>query len=151
MMLYLVRHGSAAEAKRDRDRILTSVGRSEVEELRRVLEERGVHVDRILHSGFRRAEQTAAILASLSDAEPRAHAGLSPGDDPDLLIAELDDLGGSTLIVSHLPFLPALCEELLEPPTPSLRFRTAGAVCLENVGESSGRGRWRLAWQVVGN
>lgn len=149
-MLYLARHGAAAEARIDRDRELTSLGRSEVEALGKALAERGVHVDRILHSGFTRARQSAEILAHLSDSPPSKHDGITPEDDPGMLVAELEEMGGSTLVVSHLPFLPGLCEELLEDVTPLPQFRTATVVCLEPLGSERGRGQWRFAWQLSG-
>ncbi len=98
----------------DRERSLTSPGREEVEALRRQLQGVGLAPDRILHSGYRRARETAEILAPLGGSSPREHSAMTPEDDPDILVAELERFGGTTLIVSHLPFLPNLCEELLD-------------------------------------
>lgn len=148
--LYLIRHGAAGEARIDRERGLTESGRREVEALAEGLEQRGVRVERILHSGYRRARETAEILARLGSTSPRQSPSLTPDDDPDVLIAELADLGGSTLVVSHLPFLPHLCEELLEDLTELPRFGTASAVRLDPVKESRGHGEWRVAWQIDG-
>ena len=149
-MLCLLRHGAAGEARTDRERELTNVGRSEVTALKRALEGRGVRFDRILHSGFIRARQTAELLEECSDSSPVPHDGISPDDDPDLFVAELDEMRGSTLVVSHLPFLPSLCEELLEEISALPQFRTATLVCLQPVSDERGPGKWRLAWYLNG-
>lgn len=149
-MLCLVRHGAAGEAARDQDRKLTAVGRSEVDALGRALEAKGVRVDRILHSTLERARETAEILALRLSANAASHDGLTPGDDPDIFVAELEELGGSTLIVSHLPFLPNLCEELLEEVSAMPQFQTATAACLAPVGTGRGHHAWRLQWQING-
>ncbi|MDX1583963.1 MAG: phosphohistidine phosphatase SixA [Thermoanaerobaculia bacterium] len=149
-VLYLVRHGSAGEPNGEGKRELTEEGRAEVTALREALEQKGVRIDRIFHSEKLRAEQTAEVLASLCETAPTSRSGLAPEDDPDVFVAEIGELGGSTMIVSHLPFLPNLCDELLEDMTPLTQFRTATAVCLRPVGENRGRGDWRLAWQVHG-
>lgn len=149
MILYLVRHGAAGSAEIDSERGLTEAGRNEVDMLLRQLRREGVRADRILHSGYRRARETAEILAPLGMTPPRGHPSLTPDDDPDILIAELSDLGGATLIVSHLPFLPHLCEQLLEDPTAVPSFGTATAVMLE-AAIQPGLRSWSIAWRIDG-
>lgn len=146
----LIRHGAAAEADRDEERALSQLGRSEVTALRDALERRGVHVDRILHSELRRARETAEILAALCSASPSVRRELAPDGDPDVVVAELEELRGRTLVVSHLPFLPRLCEELLGEITALPDFRTATAVCLGSDAASPGRGAWSLKWSANG-
>lgn len=150
MVLYLVRHGAAGEGDPDSERTLTSLGRREVEALRGELERQAVRADRVLHSGYCRARETAEILGPLCDSTPSAYPDLGPDGDTDTFIAELESFGGATMLVSHLPYLPQLCEALLEDVSSVPRFATATAVRLEPVGGSTGRRGWRLAWQING-
>lgn len=150
MVLYLVRHGAAGEAHIDSERALTSLGRREVEALRGELERQAVRPDRLLHSGYCRARETAEILGPLCDSTPEECADVSPDGDADKFIAELEDFDGATMVVSHLPYLPQLCEALLEDVASVPRFATATAVRLDPAGESRGRRGWRLTWQING-
>jgi phosphohistidine phosphatase len=72
-------------------------------------------VDEIRHSGKRRAEQTARILAdALSPAiGPRACPGLDPDDDVHPVAERLSGETGSVMIVGHLPFLHYLVAKLV--------------------------------------
>lgn len=150
MVLYLVRHGAAGEGDPDSERTLTSLGRREVEALRDELERQAVRADRVLHSGYCRARETAEILGPLSDSTPAEYPGVSPDGDADTFIAELVNFGGATMVVSHLPYLPQLCEALLEDVSSVPRFGTATAVRLDPTGDSTGRRGWRLMWQISG-
>ena len=63
MDLYLVQHGEAKSEAEDPERPLTL---QDIEAVRRMASwasQVGVRVDQIRHSGKRRAEQTAALLA----------------------------------------------------------------------------------------
>ena len=62
--LILTRHGRYnAHAISDESRVLTESGRNEIRNVARHLFDKGVQVKQILHSGKKRAEQTAEILA----------------------------------------------------------------------------------------
>lgn len=150
MTLYLVRHGAAGSGDVDRERPLTTLGRDETEALRAEMERQQVRPDRIFHSGYRRARETAEILAPLCGSDPRAHSGMTPEDDPDIFLAELGEIRGATMVVSHLPYLPHLCEQLLQSASSLPRFGTATAVRLDPAGEAGGRRGWQLVWQING-
>ena len=108
MDVYLMQHGQAEPADVDPDRPLTADGRASVEVVSAHAAACGVHVDRIVHSGKLRAEQTAGILAeALGCLAVDQVGGLSPNsavqDAADALVDPTRP--GSLAIVGHLPFL----------------------------------------------
>ncbi len=120
MILVLIRHGIAEELadmrslpgkqrSTDADRALTPLGIRRVRKAARALKKIGFRADRILHSGLRRAEQTAALIAAeLQPKEPEllvSGAVLSEADPRDLfqLLPELR--ARRVLVVGHAPHL----------------------------------------------
>ena len=63
MKLYLVQHGEAHAKNVDPERPLTERGHGDVARLAAFLSRAGVRVERVIHSGKLRAEQTAGVLA----------------------------------------------------------------------------------------
>ena len=134
MRLYLMRHGQAAAPQDDPQQGLTVEGRAEIERVANELLRRNLHIAVALHSEKTRAQQTAEIMTNIIAPEvtPTAHANLKPNDDPRLLLAEIDDWQEDTLITSHLPFIPALLEELTSHSGAShaISFEPGTVVCL---------------------
>jgi phosphohistidine phosphatase len=114
-MIYLVRHGEAKPKSEDPQRGLTDAGRQAVERLASWAGAVGLRVDEIRHSGKRRAEQTAEILAhSLSPAiGPHTCPGLDPEDDVLPVAEALAGEPRNVMIVGHLPFLDYLVAQLV--------------------------------------
>ena len=156
MLLYVMRHGPAedhAPTGRDFDRALSRAGREVVVRAARALHEArrplADHPWRLLTSPFRRALETAEIVAAAAPVAPEieihddlaADAGLPLG-----LVHELAAAGTDTVLVGHQPVVEALARELLHPVRPPLPggFRTAIILALEPVGPD----RWRLATLV---
>ena len=79
-----MQHGEALPEEVHPDRPLTDRGREEVERVARAAASRGVAVSAVLHSGKRRAAETAAILAAhlAAGIQPEETPGLAPKDDP---------------------------------------------------------------------
>ena len=63
MELYLVQHGEAKPESEDPERPLTDRGEETVRRMAAWAAQVGLKVDEIRHSGKRRAEQTASLLA----------------------------------------------------------------------------------------
>jgi phosphohistidine phosphatase len=107
----------------------------------------GVQVTQIRHSGKRRAEQTAALLAErLTPPEGViATLGLKPDDEPRPVADLLQGERAPLMIVSHLPFLGRLADLLLDGRCGGLgiRFQTGEMVCLA---PQAGKGKWSLEW-----
>lgn len=148
MKLYVMRHGPAedrAPSGRDFDRALTVPGREVVERSARALAAaHGGGELRVIASPFRRARETAEIVASILGAgEPELHDDLgADGDVPFTLVREVRSSERDTLLVGHQPIVEELVRALASParvPLPA-GFRTAIVVGLEHAGED----RWHL-------
>ena len=148
MRLYLVRHGDALTPDVDPERRLSEAGHRRVARMAAFLSGHGVAVQRVLHSGKPRAEQTAATLAAAvaPATAPEVRDGLSPNDPVEPLAAEIADWREDSLIAGHLPHLARLATLLLtgrNVPT-GLDFEPAAAACLDR----SEDGAWSLVWFV---
>ena len=148
MKLYLVQHGEALAKDVDPERPLTEAGKADVKRLAKFLAKAGVRVERVLHSGKRRAAQTAKHLgrAIAPGLEPEVSGLLDPDANP----AALDWQSGSwqldTLIVGHLPFLAKLVSDLVtgEQSRPVVEFRPGSVACLERKDD----GGWMILWMI---
>lgn len=134
MALYLVQHGKSLPKERDPQKGLSEEGTAEVRRIAQVAGQYGVRVSSILHSGKRRAVQTAEILAeSLKPAGGiMAVDGIGPLDDVAAFIPRLD-VRKNEMIVGHLPFMEKLVAYLILSKTapPVFRLQNGGIVCLD--------------------
>lgn len=146
MKLYLARHGQALDSDVDPQRSLSEQGRADVELVARRLLTAGARPVRVWHSGKRRAQQTAQLLAQRL--APRASLeqvnGLAPNDAVAEFAVDADVWQEDTLVVGHLPFMGRLLSLLLTGREDRLRssFPAAGVACLER----DGAGVWVLHW-----
>ena len=147
MDLFLVQHGEAKSEAEDPERSLTDRGTEAVRRMAAWAAQVGVKVDQIRHSGKRRAEQTAALLAEqLSPVNGTiAVTGLAPNADVRPVAEGLQAELGAVMLVGHLPFLSRLAGFLLtgDPEAGVIRFRMAGIICLSNQ-----EGTWAVNWVV---
>src|SRR5690242_11913115 len=136
MRLYVMRHGPAedrAPSGRDFDRKLTQAGREVVERAARALDQaRGATPLRVLASPFRRARETADVVAGhLAAGEPELHEALgADADVPHALVGELHGAGADALVIGHQPIVEELVRALIRAGHPARSpfpagFRTA--------------------------
>ncbi len=113
MELFVVRHSAAAprsEALPDRERALTAKGRRDARALAKALSGLGVTLDRLYHSPWRRAVETAEALSGLVRGETVVTERLAEPPGPELL----EILGGERVaVVGHQPRLGELVHWLL--------------------------------------
>ena len=147
MKLYLVQHAEAVGKEIDAERPLSEKGRSDAEQMARFLRN-NLEISRVLHSGKKRAVQTAGILL---DAQPspiaaESAAGINPNDDVSEFAASLSREGIDTLVVGHLPFLARLVGQLLNGDEEKVLvdYRPGSIVALEYAQH----GNWRIQWMV---
>jgi phosphohistidine phosphatase len=145
MTLFLVQHGEAKQEAEDPERSLTDQGTETVEKMAAWAARTGIKVDRIRHSGKRRAEQTATISAKHLNPQRGVIAvkGLNPNDDVTPVAASLQGDQESIMLVGHLPHLSKLVGYLLtgDPEIKIVRFRNAGIVCLSHK-----ENKWAVEW-----
>jgi phosphohistidine phosphatase len=114
-----MRHGQAKTPADGGESELTTNGRAiiahQAERLADLLKQQAVTLQQVYHSGKKRAEQTAAITIAhvAPQLESIIEPGLSPNADPNMLSLDLNGRPGPILLVSHLPFIPALMARLL--------------------------------------
>jgi phosphohistidine phosphatase len=146
MALFLVQHGKSLPKEKDPDQGLSREGFAETQSMAQLAAENNIQVERIIHSGKKRALQTAEIF--MRALEPEAGISKGPG------LAPLDDAAGfaSTLnsdervmIVGHLPFMERLVSYLVagSVDSPVIKFQNSSIVCLDVENES---GHWFIRW-----
>ena len=144
MRFYLVQHGLACDGP---DPGLSDVGLEDVEKIAEVARMYGVPVSKIVHSGKRRAAETAIRLGEVLQPEGGVEAvvGLSPQDET--LDVELR-FASETLIVGHLPFLDRMLSRMVSGDADAhvFAFQNAGIVCVEK-----GEDGWAVVWTLMPN
>jgi phosphohistidine phosphatase len=150
MRLYLVQHGEARSKEEDPERPLTEQGCDDVAQVAAFARRAGVEVHQIRHSGKRRAEETAAILAE--HLQPAAGMvalpGLAPKDDVTEVAELLNRETRPLMFVGHRPFMDRLAGLLLAGDVNQtvVRFQRGGVVCLERDPATR---TWSVLWVIT--
>jgi phosphohistidine phosphatase len=150
MKLYLVQHGDAKPKSEDPERPLTEQGRQDVAQVAAFAQRADVRATQIRHSGKRRAEETATILAEYlaPDGGVVALPGLAPRDDTGSVAELLNRETRPLMLVGHRPFMDRLAGLLVAGSEDRVvvRFRKGGIVCLERDPKSW---TWTIRWMVT--
>jgi phosphohistidine phosphatase len=110
MELFLVRHAIAvppADGMADAARPLSDEGRRRFRRVARGLDRLGIRFDRVLHSPWTRAVETADLLARVLVGESAVEMGLAREPDAEL-IARLAVQGERVAAVGHEPWMSEL-------------------------------------------
>jgi phosphohistidine phosphatase len=149
MALYLVQHGKSLPREQDPDQGLSREGAADVERMAGVAKGYSVHVSGIVHSGKKRARQTAEIFAALLNPETgiREREGINPLDDVTAIAPSLRT-DENIMLVGHLPFMERLTSFLVAGSTDRLvfKFQNGGIVCLDWNQETSS---WYIKWTLM--
>ena len=124
MKLYLVRHGAAAPAEENPEQPLTEKGRQDIQRLAVFMARCGVRVARVIHSGRKRAQDTAVLLADVvgpGKVVEEAESGLGPNESTDLLATAAAALTEDVIVVGHQPLLGRMVARLLAGATRRLQ------------------------------
>jgi phosphohistidine phosphatase len=138
MAVYLVQHGKSLPKSEDPGKGLSPQGKMDTERIAGVALGYRVHVSRMIHSGKKRARETAEILATVlspeNGVEPRS--GMNPMDDV-RPFAERLRLDQDIMLVGHLPFLERLIGLLVcgNPEQTVFKVQNSGIVCIDRVPE----------------
>lgn len=146
MLLYLIQHGEAKDKSDDPERPLAEEGKRDVEAVMLLMMRFGaITAARVVHSGKRRAADTAEIVASKLDADVEEADGLAPNDDPAIWAGRVQEDNRDVVLVGHLPHLQRLASLLLtgNPEAGIVRFSNGGVVCLGRED-----GHWSVRWSV---
>ena len=146
MALFLVQHGKSMPKEKDPDQGLSKEGLTETQAMAEMAVENNIQVMRIIHSGKKRALQTAEIF--MKALEPEAGIikgpGLAPLDDVSVFASTLDN-SENVMVVGHLPFMEKLVSHLVNgsPERPVVKFQNSGIVCLDTEDASES---WFIRW-----
>jgi phosphohistidine phosphatase len=157
MKILIVRHARAEERRllgllrKDAARPLTPEGRKDMAKAAKGLKQLVSDLRVLATSPLVRAKQTAQILAERYDTEVTEVTELSPGADPDKLLAWLrkQPLEAIVALVGHEPDLGALASWFLTGRKESFVQFKKGAACLIDFAEAGpAPGRGRLEWLI---
>ncbi|MBE9520967.1 MAG: phosphohistidine phosphatase SixA [Proteobacteria bacterium] len=148
MALYLVQHGKSLSKEQDPERGLSEEGVSEVEQVAVIAARQNVPVSQIVHSGKKRALQTAEIYArALQPGKGVMETdGLAPLDDVRMITKAINS-EDNLMAVGHLPFMERLVSYLISGSTdkPVIKFQNGGIVCLDIDPDT---GFWVIKWTL---
>ncbi len=159
MNLYILRHGLAVEQgtagyANDADRPLTSKGERKLSLIAEAMEGLGLSFDLILSSPYKRARQTAEIVAEVLKACKKVELSptLEPGGSTKELIEVLKSMKpvpGEVMLVGHEPYLSTLISLLLSGDGGLQVEMKKGGLCKLSV-ESLKHGRCaKLEWLLT--
>ncbi|QJQ95337.1 MULTISPECIES: phosphohistidine phosphatase SixA [Halomonadaceae] len=135
-LLWIMRHGEAAPGFPDHERELTERGRQEVARMAQWLACQLDHlnVPRVVASPYRRAQQTAAIIARRLGTPVTTLDCITPDDAIETAIEWLQGQATQTpmLLVSHMPWVGVMTSRLTEGERAhGIGFPTAAIARLE--------------------
>ena len=148
MKLYLVQHGEAVAKEDDPDRPLSDKGMTDVKRIARALTHARVAVERVIHSGKLRAQQTAEILASeiAHGVQLEIHDQIRPNDNPGTFDLPSDNQNTDIVVVGHLPFMEKLVSLLVagDDSLTLVAYKPGSIVCLERIEAHN----WQINWML---
>jgi len=148
MKLYLMQHGEAMTKDEHPERPLTDRGKGDVEHVVALMARAGIQIGQIRHSGKRRAQDTANIVAQHLRTQKAvvAVSGINPNGDVEPVAEELQRETQSVMLVGHLPFLSRLTSYLLTGDAGKffVQFQMGAVLCLERQEKN-----WLIRWMVV--
>ena len=136
MAFYIVQHGLSLPKDQDPEKGLAPKGMEDVQRIAEVARNYGVKVEHIIHSGKKRALQTAEIIAAVLNPAGgiKEIAGINPLDDVAEFASQVD-VAANTMVVGHLPFLERLTSFLIigrqEPIV--FKLQNGGILCLDRI------------------
>ena len=146
MYLYILQHGEAVPKETHPDRPLSEQGMRDVRILALHMQNTGVQLGNVFHSGKLRAEQSAGLIVEKLSPhiQPVQTEGLNPNDDPAVIIEDIEQMDANILIASHMPFVSRLCSTLLTGTLDAEFASVPGTLfCLEKADD-----KWRLAYML---
>ena len=148
MKLYLMQHGEAMSKEENPARPLTERGKEDVKRVVAFFARSGKATFEIRHSGKRRAQETADIVAKHFQLQDKviAVSGLNPNDDVRSVAETLQQEAQSVMLVGHLPFLNRLASYLLSGNAEQtlIQFQMGGIVCLTRQEND-----WSVSWMII--
>ena len=148
MRLYLVQHGEALPEETDEKRPLSEGGKMDVQSMAEFLDESGVSIGRLLHSGKLRAQQTAEYIARaiFPGGKIETSQKMAANDPVARFAQQIGDWNTDVMLIGHLPFMARLVAKLItgNEDNQVVTFLPGSIVCLER----DELGMWSIAWML---
>ena len=154
MALFLVQHGISEAKDMDPKKGLSAFGREETNRIALVAKGYKIPIQKLVHSGKKRAEQTADIFYEVLDLKTpmKKISGINPMDDVRSFAATIEP-DENLMVVGHMPFMERLVS-FLTTGTENCRvykFQNSGIVCLDmEIGEDN-KVDWFIRWTLNPN
>lgn len=149
MPIFLVQHGLSLPKTVDPEKGLSEQGIAEVTRIAASAKKYGVQIAEIIHSGKKRARQTAEIFAAelLQKGGVKEGLGMKPLDDVTQFANSIDTKKW-VMYVGHLPFMERLTAYLVTGSSrqPVFRFQNSGVVCLNQNPDTK---FWVITWSLM--
>ncbi|MBU1054008.1 MAG: phosphohistidine phosphatase SixA [Proteobacteria bacterium] len=150
MSIYLVQHGKSLSKDQDPQKGISDQGKEDSIRIAQVAKMYKINVSRILHSGKKRAEQTAMIFHEYLEPEKAIgkQDGIAPMDDVKIFAQNLKTKS-DIMYVGHLPFMEKLVSYLATGSEEYIvfKFQNSGIVCMEqHTGDITG---WNIKWALM--
>lgn len=149
MAIFLAQHGKSLPKDQDPEQGLSAQGMDDVRRIADAARDHGVSVASIVHSGKKRASQTAEIFAAALNPPGgvKPMDGLKPLDDVEAVARHMKT-DSDLMIVGHLPFMERLTSFLItgDIRRPVFKFQNGGIVCLDRGPEETG---WVIKWTLT--
>lgn len=147
MAIFLVQHGVNLQSVEDSEKGLSEKGRTDTKKIADVAKIYDIPVLKIVHSGKKRAEQTACIFKETFGIKTLCEKidTINPLDDVIRFSKDLDpDL--NMMVVGHLPFMERLVSFLTTGSTDMkvYKFQNSGIVCLDQDEDET----WFIKWTL---
>ena len=151
MALFLVQHGISAPKDIDPEKGLSDLGREETHRIAQVAQGYKIPVQKIVHSGKKRAEQTAGIFHEILTLEIPTEeiSGINPMDDVRIFAATIEP-EENVMVVGHMPFMERLVS-FLTTGSENIRvykFQNSGIVCLDMEFGEDNEQDWFIKWTL---
>ena len=147
MAIFLVQHGKCLSKDEDPEKGLSKTGEEQTRLIAGVADNYKVPAAKIIHSGKKRARQTAAILKETLGVIPDIEQadGISPMDDV-ILFSQQIRPEDNLMVVGHLPFMERPVGYLTagDKNKRVYKFQNSGIVCLDSEKE----GDWYIKWTL---
>lgn len=154
MALFLVQHGISESKDIDPEKGLSDFGREDTNRIALVAKGYNIPVQKLVHSGKKRAEQTADIFyeALALESPMKKISGINPMDDVRSFASTIQP-DENLMVVGHMPFMERLVSFLITG-TENCRvykFQNSGIICLDmEIGEDN-EADWFIRWTLNPN
>ncbi len=149
MAIFLVQHGVSLPKDKDPQKGLSQNGKEETQKIADVAKFYKIPVTKIIHSGKKRAEQTADIFKKALgiDTSIELTSGINPMDDA-TAFGNMIDPKSNVMVVGHLPFMEKLVSHLTTTDLTLFvyKFQNSGIVCLDFDDKG-----WFIKWTLNPN